>query len=43
MTPACSYDDLDDSLNFTSIDEFKFCLDRHSEIEFVWKGDRSCI
>lgn len=43
MKSTYNYDKLDDSLNFSSINELKFCLDCHSEIEFIWKGKAYAI
>ena len=42
MHKGVNIEDLDDSLNFTGINEFKLCMRSGGEIEFYWKGKTYC-
>ena len=42
MDKGVNIENLDDSLNFTSINEFKLCMKSGGEIEFYWKGKTYC-
>ena len=42
MVKCVNIEDLDDSLNFTGINEFKLCMRSGGEVEFYWKGKTYC-
>ncbi len=42
MDKNIDIDYLDDSLNFTTVSEFEWCMNSGGEIEFYWKGKVYC-
>ena len=42
MSEEIDIDYLDDSLNFPTINDFKWCMKSGGEVEFCWKGKVYC-
>lgn len=42
MSKCPIFDLLDDSLNFESINDFKWCMSAGGEVEFAWKSKCYC-